>query len=262
MDPSWKPAAGSGAALIHELSVTLYVGCALIFLFVMALVLYAVFRPARAVRERRWLIGGGLVFPGIVLGALLVYSIAVGGALNSFQGQGTLRFLLDCVSDASRALGRVLPGNDALRIEVNARQWWWEVTYAGAGGEFELANEIHLPAGRAVELDLVTADVIHSFWVPRLGGKMDAVPGKANRMVLHADAPGRYRGVCAEYCGIGHAPMQMVVIAHPAEAYAAALAEEAGSFEAPPQVLHPRPAPAATIIEQWRGYLLDLAGIE
>lgn len=219
MDPSWKPAAGSGAALIHELSVTLYVGCALIFLFVMALVLYAVFRPARAVRERRWLIGGGLVFPGIVLGALLVYSIAVGGALNSFQGQGTLRFLLDCVSDASRALGRVLPGNDALRIEVNARQWWWEVTYAGAGGEFELANEIHLPAGRAVELDLVTADVIHSFWVPALAGKVDMIPGHRNRLVLRADEPGVHRGQCAEYCGGQHALMAIDVVIVPPEEF-------------------------------------------
>jgi cytochrome c oxidase subunit 2 len=186
----------------------------LIFVFVMVLLLHAVFAPARPIRARRWLAGGGLIFPGTVLSALLLYSLAVGNALGSLQGDGTLRFLLDCVSSVSRALG-VNTGGGAIRIEVNARQWWWEVRYSGSGKEFELANELHLPAGRAVELELITGDVIHSFWVPSLAGKVDMIPGHRNRLVLKADEPGVHRGQCAEYCGGQHALMALIVIVEP-----------------------------------------------
>lgn len=181
----------------------------------MALLLYAVFAPARTIRTRRWLIGGGLLFPGTVLTALLVYSLAVGNALGSFQGEGVLRFLLDCVTDVSRALGSPPPTNTAVRIEVNARQWWWEVKYVSAAGDFELANELHLPAGRPVELHLVSEDVIHSFWVPSLAGKVDMIPGHRNRLVLKADEPGVHRGQCAEYCGGQHALMAIFVVVEP-----------------------------------------------
>ncbi len=216
MDPTWKPAEGSGAALVHELSITMYVACGLIFVFVMALLLYAVFSPARPIRERRWLAGGGLIFPGTVLSALLLYSLAVSNALGNFQGEGALRFLLDCVSNVSRALG-VSAGDGDLRIEVNARQWWWEVRYSGSGKDFELANEIHVPVGRTVEVELVTEDVIHSFWVPSLAGKVDMIPGHRNKVVLKADTPGVHRGQCAEYCGGQHALMALVVIVEPEE---------------------------------------------
>ena len=186
----------------------------MIFVFVMALLMYAVFTPARPIRARRWLAGGGLIFPGTVLFSLLLYSLAVGNTLSSFQGDGVLRFLLDCVSSVSRALG-VTDGNTAIRVEVNARQWWWEVRYGGPGGEFELANELHLPAGRPVELELITQDVIHSFWVPSLAGKVDMIPGHRNRIVLKADEPGIHRGLCAEYCGGQHALMALTVIVEP-----------------------------------------------
>jgi cytochrome c oxidase subunit 2 len=187
----------------------------LIFLFVMALLLYAVFTPARPIRARRWLAGGGLIFPGAVLSALLLYSLAVGNALGNMQGDGPLRFLLDCVSSVSRALGVTAAGDDTIRIEVNARQWWWEIRYSGSGKQFELANELHLPAGRAVELELTTEDVIHSFWVPSLAGKVDMIPGHRNRLVLKADEPGVHRGLCAEYCGGQHALMAVFVIIEP-----------------------------------------------
>lgn len=216
MDPTWKPAEGSGAALVHELSLTMYVACGLIFVFVMALLLYAVFSPARPIRERRWLAGGGLVFPGTVLSALLLYSLAVSNALGNFQGEGALRFLLDCVSSVSRSLG-VSAGDGDLRIEVNARQWWWEVRYSGSGKKFELANEIHVPVGRTVEVELITEDVIHSFWVPSLAGKVDMIPGHRNKVVLKADRPGVHRGNCAEYCGGQHALMSLIVVVEPEE---------------------------------------------
>jgi cytochrome c oxidase subunit 2 len=219
VDPTWKPAAGSGASLIHELSLTMYVGGALIFTFVMVLLLYAIFARARPVRARLWLAGGGLVFPATVLAALLGYSAAVSNTLYNFQGEGVLRFLLDCVSDASRALGATSPAGSAVRIEVNGRQWWWEVKYRDGAGEFELANELHLPAGRAVEIELVTQDVIHSFWVPALAGKVDMIPGHRNRLVLKADEPEVHRGVCAEYCGGQHALMGLVVVVEPEQEF-------------------------------------------
>lgn len=232
MDPTWKPAEGSGAALVHELSLTMYVACGLIFVFVMALLLYAVFSPARPIRERRWLAGGGLVFPGTVLSALLLYSLAVSNALGNFQGEGALRFLLDCVSSVSRSLG-VSAGDGDLRIEVNARQWWWEVRYSGSGKKFELANEIHVPVGRTVEVELITEDVIHSFWVPSLAGKVDMLPGRTNRLVIRTSEPGIYRGQCAEYCGGQHALMALYVIAEPREAFDAWLERQARPVEVP-----------------------------
>jgi cytochrome c oxidase subunit 2 len=197
----------------------------------MALLLYAVFARARPIRARRWLIGGGLVFPGTVLSGLLLYSLAVGNALNSFQGEGALRFLLDCVSSVSRALGATNGG--AIRIEVNARQWWWEVKYSGSGREFELANELHLPAGRPVELVLLTEDVIHSFWVPSLAGKVDMIPGHRNRLVLRADEPGVHRGQCAEYCGGQHALMALFVVVQPEPDFERWLERQSGDAVAP-----------------------------
>jgi cytochrome c oxidase subunit 2 len=205
----------------------------LIFLFVMALLLYAVFTPARPIRARRWLAGGGLIFPGAVLSALLLYSLAVGNALGNMQGDGPLRFLLDCVSSVSRALGVTAAGDDTIRIEVNARQWWWEIRYSGSGKQFELANELHLPAGRAVELELTTEDVIHSFWVPSLAGKVDMIPGHRNRLVLKADEPGVHRGLCAEYCGGQHALMAVFVIIEPEAEFERWRSQQVHDAEAP-----------------------------
>jgi cytochrome c oxidase subunit 2 len=218
MQPTWQPASGSGAALIHELALTLYIGCALIFVFVMVLLVRAVFSAPRPIRARRWLIGGGLAFPGIVLSALLVYSLAVGGALANYNGQGVFRFLLDCVSDSSRALFTTVAR--PLRIEVTGRQWWWQVRYIEDDGEFELANELRLPVGRPVDLVLVAGDVIHSFWVPALAGKVDMIPGRANRLRLKSDVPGVFRGNCAEYCGGQHALMGLLVVVEPEEDFA------------------------------------------
>lgn len=106
-------------------------------------------------------------------------------------------------------------GPAALTVEVTAHQWWWEVRYpdAAGGGTFTTANEIHIPAGRPVRVELVSPDVIHSFWVPRLAGKMDVIPGVRNVTWIQAAAPGRFRGQCAEYCGLQHARMAFEVVA-------------------------------------------------
>lgn len=103
----------------------------------------------------------------------------------------------------------------AVTLEITARQWFWEVRYLSPNPAqiFTTANEIHIPAGEPVRLKLIGGDVIHSFWVPQLAGKMDAIPGQINETWFEAAAPGAYRGQCAEYCGAQHAHMGVMVIA-------------------------------------------------
>jgi cytochrome c oxidase subunit II len=141
-------------------------------------------------RSVRWVLAGGLVFPVIALSVLFVFTLTTLGALT-------------------------LPGSTDLTIDVIGKQFWWQVRYSDveAVSDFETANEIHIPVGRRVLLRLHSPDVIHSFWVPRLHGKMDLIPGRMNSFWIQADRPGVYRGQCAEYCGVQHARMSLLVIA-------------------------------------------------
>ena len=116
----------------------------------------------------------------------------------------------------SRALASERVRNsDVTEIEVTAYQWWWSVEYQHPEPEQRVrtANELHIPVGRSVAIKLLASDVIHSFWVPSLAGKLDAIPGHEAVLWLRADQPGVYRGQCAEYCGFQHAHMAFVVIA-------------------------------------------------
>ncbi len=106
--------------------------------------------------------------------------------------------------------GQAAPPPDALRIRVVGHQWWWEFQYSDLG--VATATDLHLPAGRRVALELTAADVIHSFWVPGLGGKRDAIPGQVNRILLTPAAPGVYPGQCAEFCGVSHAHMRHAAV--------------------------------------------------
>lgn len=114
---------------------------------------------------------------------------------------------------ASSAPARV----DALNVKVVAHQWWWEFEYPELG--LVTANEMHIPVGRDVNVELQSADVIHSFWVPKLAGKLDIVPTRTNRLWFRADEPGNYSGQCAEFCGIAHALMKFRVIADVPEVF-------------------------------------------
>ncbi|MBO9724726.1 MAG: cytochrome c oxidase subunit II [Novosphingobium sp.] len=139
----------------------------------------------RGMRLVLWL---GAVFPTVVLTALLIWSLP-----------------------AMRPLPAT--GQD-LHIRVEGEQFWWRVAYREAGRDPVLsANEIRLPVGRTVVFELTATDVVHSFWIPGLAGKMDMIPGRTNRLVVKAEKPGRYRGVCAEFCGLSHALMAFDVIA-------------------------------------------------
>ena len=192
-------AQGGDAEIIAEMAWVLFAGGAVIFCAVMGLAAYALLaRRERAARlsGTGLVVAGGIVFPAVTLALLLGYSLWRGASLAS-AGEG-----------------------GALRIEVTGEQWWWRVHYLDAAGglDFATANEIHIPAGKPVDLVLKSADVIHSFWVPSLAGKLDMVPGKVNRMRIAAARPGRFRGQCAEYCGGPPGFMAFHVVAHePAE---------------------------------------------
>ncbi|MGI8507509.1 MAG: cytochrome c oxidase subunit II [Solirubrobacteraceae bacterium] len=125
------------------------------------------------------------------------------------------------------------PRTTAMTIDVIGHQWWWEVRYLGTTAV--TANEIHIPVNTRVNVVATSADVIHSFWVPQLARKIDMVPGRQNRILLSASRPGVYRGQCAEFCGFQHANMSLEVVAQPATAYRAWLANMA----------RPAPAPAS-----------------
>jgi cytochrome c oxidase subunit II len=117
------------------------------------------------------------------------------------------------------------PAADGTRLTVlvTGHQWWWEVRYPGGA---VTANELHIPAHTPVRVDVRTADVIHSFWVPRLNRTIDAIPGRTNAIELYADAAGRYRGQCDEFCGLQHAHMAFYVYADPPSAFRRWLAHE------------------------------------
>src|SRR5690625_1617748 len=107
--------------------------------------------------------------------------------------------------------------DEALTVRVTGHMFWWELEYPDDG--FATANELHIPVGQPVKLELESADVIHSFWVPQLHGKMELVPGRTNELVIQADAPGVYSGFCAEFCGLGHSHMRLLVVAQMPDDY-------------------------------------------
>ncbi|KFI33767.1 cytochrome B561 [Haematobacter missouriensis] len=164
----------------------------LAFAIVMGFFLTAVLRPGRLaqVPVGRWLVWGGFALPLTVLTLLVCIGFVVG----------------------ERAIMR---GAEPLVIEAEARQWSWTFRYADRPDLPPEENGIAIPVGQPVEFRLTSADVIHAFWVPRLAGKLDAIPGHVNRLRLVADDAGEFGGVCAEYCGSGHAMMPFLIRAVP-----------------------------------------------
>ena len=156
--------------------------------------------PVTSRLARRWIVGAGIVMP------VLVLAVVYGATLES-------------TGDTWR---EPLPNSTV--IDVIGHQWFWEVRYPGA--EVTTRNELHIPVGRPVEIRLMSADVIHSFWVPELAGKMDALPERTNLLVLEADTPGEHTSVCAEFCGLHHAEMIIRVVAEPRDRFDAWLSGE------------------------------------
>jgi cytochrome c oxidase subunit 2 len=125
--------------------------------------------------------------------------------------------LFGCTVWTLRVLAQIMQPSTApaLTIQITAHEWWWEARYrVGATGQiFSTANELHIPIGQPVRIELTSDDVIHSFWVPQLAGKMDVIPGRTNVTWMEARTPGRYRGQCAEFCGLQHAHMAIFLVA-------------------------------------------------
>jgi cytochrome c oxidase subunit II len=119
----------------------------------------------------------------------------------------------------------------ALRIRAIGHQWWWEYQYADLG--VMTANELHVPVGVPLQIELEGADVIHSFWVPQFGWKKDMIPGKTNVMWVQAEQPGVYDGVCTEYCGTQHAWMRIRVLAEPSDRFDEWIAQQRQQAAAP-----------------------------
>ncbi len=141
---------------------------------------------------QKWLLFGGFIFPAGVLMAMYLSSLT---SMSNFPLDKGMQ--------------------NPAQIRIVGHQWWWEEHYLyGDNHEhFVTANELHIPAGQPVDIDLISDDVIHSFWVPALHGKVDLIPGNMNRIRIEASSPGIYRGQCAEYCGDEHAKMLLLVVA-------------------------------------------------
>jgi cytochrome c oxidase subunit 2 len=119
----------------------------------------------------------------------------------------------------------------ALNVKVFGHQWWWDYQYEDSG--VRTANELHIPTDRTVVLKMTSVDVIHSFWVPKLAGKQDVVPGRVNQLMIRADKPGNYYGQCAEFCALSHANMRLRVIAQTPAAYENWVASQQKAATAP-----------------------------
>ncbi len=195
--PSTLEPHGPAAARIAELWWFMFGLGAVIWLVVVGLMFAALLRRRRSTSAtdpesiggdtgRNWPIFGGIVVPLIVIGVVFGYSIYTLAAIeNPIE-------------------------KPPIKIEIVGRRWWWEIKYPDQS--VITANEIHLPVGVAAQVKLQTADVIHSFWIPELHGKMDLIPTRINNITLESDKIGVYRGECAEFCGLQHAHMGFMVV--------------------------------------------------
>jgi cytochrome c oxidase subunit 2 len=180
--------------------------CGVVYVLTIAALIWALVRRRRPSDDEPetsqrlgWVIGGATAVTVVTLVILTVTSVATGRGLTSPAGPG------------------------AVTVTVTGHQWWWNFTYDDPSPHriFSSPNELHIPVGVPVVVKAMSADVIHSFWVPNLHGKRDLVPGFSTHTWIQADAPGMFRGQCAEFCGHQHAHMAFLVIAHPPDEFEA-----------------------------------------
>lgn len=186
------------SSTINHVTWVLVIASTAVFVVVMIIMLVAALRHRHASddvdltpRSTHWIVYGGAVVPGVILTALFLLSL---GAMRAFP------------SAASR---------HTITYRVIGRQWWWDVEYLAPdmSVQFHTANELHVPVGSTVRVIVLSGDVIHSFWVPQMQGKIDLIPGDTNEVRFTATRAGVYRGQCAEYCGLQHAHMALDVVA-------------------------------------------------
>jgi cytochrome c oxidase subunit 2 len=202
--------AGRDAEHIDRLFTVMSVGTLLIWLAVVSAAVYSI-RAGESHSRRAanlFILGGGVAAPTVALAALIIFGMPL--------------------------LPKVLAiPQDGLLIRVTAKQWWWRFEYVGPAGPVETANELRLPVGERVALELASPDVIHSFWVPSLAGKMDVIPGRVTRLALEPTRTGVFRGTCAEYCGASHALMAFSVVVMEREEFRAWIENQAHPAETP-----------------------------
>ena len=184
-----------GAKTVASVAYLMFGLATVVYVIVAALIIIGALRGTKESRisDNAFIWIGGLVVPSLILAGLAVVTVKTTDTLRK-------------------------PDADALKIEVTGYRFWWGVKYPEQN--VSTANEIRVPAGRPVEIALLSEDVIHSFWVPQLAGKVDMVPGQRNVIRFTANKPGEYRGQCAEFCGLQHAKMAFLVVA-----------EEPGEYE-------------------------------
>jgi cytochrome c oxidase subunit 2 len=195
-DPSAGAPVGEPAGTIADLMWFMVIVGAAVYVLVVVLLALALFRRHRREPEegapppflgsRKLILSGGIALPAVVAVVLMVLTLV------------TMR-------------AGVEPDEQSLRVKVTGHQWWWGVEYRDSG--IQSANQIHVPVDRPIEIQLESDNVIHSFWAPALGGKVDLIPGVSNTITLQVDEPGVYGGKCAEYCGLQHAKMAFIVVA-------------------------------------------------
>ena len=222
--------AGPAAERISHLA-WLMIVLFLVVILVMAflIILPAILRPGTLDEHapidvgggQTWITVGGFIVPAIVLSILFILGLT---AMSSFP------------------MHEGMSQDMHPQIRLTGHQWWWEATYLGENitQQFKTANELHIPVGQPVDIELDSQDVIHSFWVPQLHGKVDLVPGMKNYIRIQADQPGTYGGTCAEYCGAQHAKMRLLVVAQSPDEYAAWLEGQRkdSSLPAGPEATH------------------------
>ncbi len=184
---------GAEARQVRHITIILTIGAGVIFVIVAAIYIRAVRAPEGKLSHEagmRMVLWVGAIGPAFILCALLLYALP---AMRPRAAE---------------------PGD--LVIAVDGEQFWWRVDYRAPGAApLVSANEVRVPVGRTVVFELTASDVIHSFWIPGLAGKIDMIPGRTNRLVVRAEKTGRFRGVCTEFCGLSHALMAFDVIAMP-----------------------------------------------
>lgn len=192
-------AAGPAAGNVATLWWGMLTGAAILTLLVLGLLALAFRRRGQGSRGGTplWIGWLGVVMPGTILMLLLGYALMLG----------------------ERTIAR--PAANVVVVEATGHQWYWTFRQPGTAGPIATRNVLHIPVGRPVDVRIASADVIHSFWVPRLGGKMDAIPGQVNVLRIEASQAGVFEGQCAEFCGLHHATNRFRVVALDAAGWAA-----------------------------------------
>ncbi|HEY1498554.1 MAG TPA: cytochrome c oxidase subunit II [Acidobacteriaceae bacterium] len=214
---TWQ-SSGPAAERITHLSIFMTVLFVVITLIMWLLVAWAFYRRRGTLEEHApidagggqiWIAIGGVAVPLLVLSLLFVLGLQL---LTDFPIHGM-----------HHGGSAVMAASMKPEIRITGHQWWWEVEYLNDDlpKQFTTANEIHLPVGRPVNIELVTRDVMHSFWIPALHGKVDLIPGMKNYIRIEAAQPGSYSGQCAEFCGAQHAMMRLLAVAQEPDEYEA-----------------------------------------